>query len=306
MKNTPIVTITCNRDLPMLDLQAQSIHQYLDKACPVYIVVNEDDCAHWFKEFEQYKKYYQNHKLTVITKQDFLKDWKHWIPNEKNPWAVGWEIQQVLKIAVAKLIDSKQFLVLDTQNFLIKEWSPSQYGYINEKIPARAGKFVMPDNIWSQYSNSLGFSTVPSEKDLMSICTPIFLSKKICDSLIENRGGIEKFANWFKTASNVKSEFILYNLWAEHQGGFWTHHYIIPEIEDWANPYLRDCRSEDEFLDFFNFLGMHRPHSWASINHRAWGNMSGDQYRRLLRKLKTFNLIPNFDQYRSTYVDIKI
>lgn len=305
MKNTPIVTVTCIRDLPMLDLQAQSISLYLDKTCPVYIIVNEDNTDEWFEEFEKYRHYYKNHQLTIFKKSDFNDEWGHWIPSQTNPWAVGWETQQVLKLAISTKLDSKQFLILDTQNFLIKSWSPEQYGYLNNKIPARVGHYVMPDSIWEQYCNSLGLSNIVDKKIKMSICTPIFLSKQVCDSLIETLGGINKFAEWFKHASSVKSEFILYNLWAENQGGFYSHHYVIPEIEDWANPYLRDCKTDRDFFDFYNFVGVHAPHSWISINHRAWGNMTKIQYSKLLEKLKNFNLHPNFTKYRETYIDYK-
>ncbi len=306
MQNTPIITVTCMRDLPMLDLQAQSISQYLDKTCPVYIIVNEDNTDKWFEEFDaKYRHYYKNHSLTIFTKKDFTEKWQDWVPSLSNPWAVGWETQQVLKLAVSTKINCKQFMILDTQNILIRPWSPTQYGYVNNKIPARQGSFVMPENIWEEYAKSLGLSHVPGKRYLMSVCTPLFLSKSVCDNLIENRGGVEKFATWFKHASSVKSEFILYNLWAEQLDGFWSHHYFLPEIEDWANPYLRDCYSEEDFLAFYNFLGAHISHYWISINHRAWGNMSNNQYNRLCKKLETFNLKPNFAEYRRSYVDLK-
>ncbi len=306
MQNTPIITVTCLRDLPLLDLQAQSVSLYLDTSCPVYLVVNEDNTDYWFEQFDKnYRHYYKNHKLTILVKNDFNNNWKDWIPSENNPWAVGWETQQVLKLAVSTKIDCKQFMILDTQNVLIRHWSPTQYGYINNKIPARKGHHVMPESIWEQYAKSLGLLHVPDKKHLMSICTPLFLSKEVCDSLINVHGGVENFARWFKYASNVKSEFILYNLWAEVRGGCWTHHYFIPEIEDWANPYLRDCYTEEDFLAFYNFLGVHKSHNWFSINHRAWGNMTANQYDRLCKKLELYNLKPNFDEYRNSYIDLK-
>ena len=62
MNKTPVITITCNRDLPLPELQAQSIALYLDKGTPVYIIVNEADTTKWFKEFDnKIAPYYQNH-----------------------------------------------------------------------------------------------------------------------------------------------------------------------------------------------------------------------------------------------------
>lgn len=306
MENIPIITVTCLRDLPLLDLQAQSIHLFLDKTCPVYIIVNEDNTDVWLEEFDKnYRHYYKDHSLTILFKKDFNNNWIDWIPHKTNPWAVGWETQQVLKLAISTKINCNYFMILDTQNILIKPWSPSNYTNSEGKVPARQGHFAMPESIWEQYSRSLGLQVPADQTNLMSICTPIFLKKELCDQLIESKGGVEEFARWFKYASAVKSEFILYNIWIEHQGGFSKHHYFIPEINDWANPYLRDCYSEGAFLKFYNFIGVHEPHSWISINHRAWGNMTDSQYQRLCKKLETFNLKPNFDDYRSNYVDLK-
>lgn len=303
----PIVTITCTRDLPLLDLQAQSIHLFLDTKCPVYIVVNEEDPNEWNNYFNTHlKKYYQKHSLTILHRKDFESEWSSWIPSAKNPWAVGWETQQVLKFAVAKKLNTLRYLILDSQNFLIKTWDPQQYGLINNKVPCRQGHHVMPLEIYNDYLQTLNMEPPIHNIGKMSICTPIFFNTDLVKSLVDSQGSIANFTTWFKNASRIKSEFILYELWAEKHGGMYLYHYMIPDIEDWANPYLRDCRSEEEFKPFIDFIGVHAPHSWVSINHRAWGNMTDDQYNRLSSKLKSFSLLPNFKKYRSTYIDIKI
>lgn len=307
MQNTPIITVTCVRDLPMLDLQAQSLNLYLDKNCPIYIIVNEDNCELWQEHFDKnIKDYYKNHNLTVIYKKDFQSNWSQWIPSLANPWAVGWETQQILKLAVSEIVNHPRYLVLDSQNFLIKKWSPENYKNIDGKIPARPGHFVMPLEIWDQYSEKLEVKIPPPTTDTMSMCTPIFFKTDLVKSLIEQNGGVISFTDWFKQASNIKSEFILYLIWAEKQGGFKHHHHMLGIPQDWANPYLRDCRSNKEFNDFISFVGVHDTHAWVSINHRAWGNMNIVHYNHTCEKLKEYNLIPRFNEYRSSYVDLKI
>jgi hypothetical protein len=87
----PVVTVTCIRDLPLLELQAQSISLYLDKTCPVWIIVNEEDTAPWFDYFDKHiRNYYKEHNLTILTLEDFDGEWNYWIPSQINPWAVGW------------------------------------------------------------------------------------------------------------------------------------------------------------------------------------------------------------------------
>jgi Family of unknown function (DUF6492) len=302
MTNIPIVTVTCFRDLALLDLQAQSINLYLDKDIPVYIVVNEDDTSKWFKKFnDSIRKYYQNHKLTILSKNDFTANWNQWIPSQKNPWAVGWETQQILKLTVSSYIDSPGYLVLDSQNFLIKPWD---YSAPNNTVPYRLGRDVMPPEIWEQYASNLNVSIFDLNKDEFSTTTPIFLNSNVTKSLIAEKGTVSDFANWFKSATRIKSEFILYRVWMEKIGGLDKFHY---NTNDWAQPYLRDSRTNfiENLNEFLDRLGKVESHSWASINHRSWGDMTNDQYNTVLATLKGYGLSPDFNEYRINYVDYK-
>lgn len=303
-QKTSIITISCIRDLPMLELQAQSIFNFLDKTCPVYIIVNEDDVDYWYSVFNKsIRHYYQNHNLTIFTKQDFVARWNDWIPHSVNPWAVGWETQQVLKLFISLKIKTPQYLILDSQNFLIKDWTPTTYD--TDKVPARPGNFVMPMEIWNDYSNKLAITPRRPNNNTLAICTPIFVDTDVVKSLIDNFGGEPNFASWFKSASKIKSEFILYLLWLEKRGGLSAYHTMFTVQEDWGNPMLRDCNSEEDFNHFIKHIGTHVTHAWVSANHRAWGNMTNEQYLLLKEKLAVYNLCPNFDDYRSTYVDLK-
>ena len=303
-QKTSIITVSCTRDLAMLELQAQGIFNFLDKSCPVYIIVNEEHTDKWFDYFNNsIRHYYQNHNLTIFTKQDFVGRWNQWIPHQLNPWAVGWETQQVLKLFVSLKIKTSQYLILDSQNFLIRDWSPTTYD--SNRVPARPGHFVMPMDIWNDYSNKLEIIPGEPSKETMAMCTPMFVDTAVVKSLIDNFGGEENFASWFKSASKIKSEFILYLLWLEKQGGFKQYHRMYTVPEDWGNPMLRDCNSAEDFDFFFKHIGTHSTHAWVSANHRAWGNMTDVQYSMLKDKLATYNLVPKFDDYRSTYVDLK-
>lgn len=301
----PLITVTCLRDLPLLDLQAQSIHRYLDIECPVYLIVNEESPDEWNDYFNQHlRQYYKKHQLTILYRNDFAGEWTQWVPHAINPWAVGWETQQVLKLAIATKITAKGYFILDSQNFLIDNWSTALYEVPGDKIPYRFGHFVMPMEIWDQYSSALSIDVEPPTKDTMSICTPMFMSTALVNSLIEVNGGLLEFSKWFKNASRIKSEFILYLLWAEKNGGLLKYHFCVP---DWSNPYLRDSNQFAADFDYFiNFIGVVKTHVWVSANHRSWGDMTDEQYRTLLVKLKDYGLFPNFLEYRANYVDIKI
>ena len=301
----PVVTVSCVRDLAQLDLQAQSIQKYLAKDCPVYIIVNEDDTSSWFDYFNKHlRHYYNDHDLTILEKRSWNCDWDMWIPSKINPWHVGWETQQILKLLISEKIESKGYLILDSQNFLISDYDPNSYS-IGELVPFRQGNLHWGHDTWNEYCNVLGFNKPAPNKNrkIISICTPIFFHTELVRSLINAVGNYQKFALWFKSASRLKSEFILYYIWALKTENFNKCHY---RVQDWGNPYLRDSQTFDEdFEKFLNFIGVHKPNCWVSANHRAWGIMNEQQYSRLKEKLSSYGLIPNFDQYRSTYIDLK-
>jgi hypothetical protein len=297
MQKIPLVTITCARDLYLLELQAQSIYLHLTAPHDVYIVVNESNTTAWFEYFDQnIRHYYAQHNLTIICRDEFDVQWSMWVNGRVNNWSSGWVTQQILKLIVANKIPQHAYLMLDSQNFLIKKFDT----ILEDKVPYRSGIFSMPKTTWDGYAKLFGITSLEPNDDFMSICTPIYLNTSIVGSLIESFLGPREFAKWFNSIPG-KSEFILYYLWAQTKGVFDTCHY---KTEDWAGPYLRDSDTFDgDFEEFINFVGVHEPHKWVSINHRSWGDMSDKQYKNTTDKLAEYNLAPNFTEYRTHYLE---
>lgn len=297
----PLVVVTCNRDLALLDLQAQSIQQYLEPGTTVYIIVNEADPAQWNEYFDKnIRHYYHQHNLIVLYKQEFEAAWAL----RKNTISAGWEDQQILKLLIATRIVEPYYLILDTQNFLIYPLEKKDFPMENNKIPYRPGKYVMPVSIWQDYSNSVGVLLDEPTNDTMAICTPLFMHTNLVKSLIAHHQGEVGFSTWFHTASKIKSEFILYLFWAEKTGGFKNYHY---EQEGWTGSHLRDCSNLNQAVtEFLNHMGVVKHQIWAMVNHRAWGDMDDRDYNLVRHKLRKYNLDPKFKEYRTNYVDIKI
>lgn len=295
----PIVVVACNRDLPLLELQAQSIHKYLPADSKIYIIVNEVDNLTWFAQFEKFKHYYDNHFLTIFQLDDFDIVRSSKVGTKYHAWA-GWDTQQMLKLAIASKISDANYLVVDCQNFLIKEFNPTDY-IIKETSPYRISNMSMPKETWDSYTHALGIE-IDYPSDAMSICTPIFLKTNLVKDLINSQGSLLGFSYWFNNTAKLKSEFMLYLLWAELHGGIDKHHRQVITYNEWANPYLRDSLQFDkDFGDYINFIGQHKPHKWTSINFRAWGDMSDEQYQLLLAKLSNYGLYPNFETFRAQY-----
>lgn len=294
----PIVVVSCFNQLALLELQAQSVSKHLRGKHDIFIIVNEIDTAPWDIFFDTHiRHYYADHTLHVLYAKDFDIEESPKYHTAGRKWA-GWDSQQLLKLAIAERLDSIGYLVLDCQNYLIRSFSTQDY-IVDNQLPIRISPMSMPKETWTTYCEQLDLALdFPTES--LAICTPIFLNTNLVKSLINSKGNILEFSKWFNRTTKFKSEFMLYDLWCQKTEA--TCHYIIETVNDWANPYLRDHPEFDsQFERYMAQLGDHEPHKWTSINYRAWGDLSAEQYSKLKTKLATFGLDPAMDKFRLTY-----
>ena len=101
--NCTLVTVSCLRDMALLDLQSQSIKNFLPKTVKVIIIINEDgtNIDKWKEEFSLFSQNYENHNLIVYEKKDFDIEWEI---NESMEVVKGWTRQQVLKFVISEKI----------------------------------------------------------------------------------------------------------------------------------------------------------------------------------------------------------
>ena len=305
------VVIGCERDLALLEFQAQSMEKYLTAGQDILLLINEKDTTSFFEGFDKFKYYYNKFNLTIKSLADF--DF-----NPINPYVD----QQVLKLAAAQCTD-KHLLVLDCQNFLFRPYV--ELPILDEKIPYRSGPYSMHPEIWNQYCNSLGRDIPLGGPYNMSLCTPLYMHNGVIRNLIENFDGLNTFATWFRDASTSKSEFALYSQWCEHQQGVQHYHYLESDYYFWSGPYLRDHPDFDvefnsylkQFVERIQYQGYQKNSSilrnfkpkccWSSINHRAWGDMSDEQFDRLTSLLNGVMLNTDcLNPYRKNYVHVPI
>lgn len=288
----PIVVVSCLRDIKLLALQAQSIDQWLCDPHDIYIVVNETVLKkEWDRQFDFYcRSWYKNHNLNILYKEDFDCSWS------KNPspkWQ-GWDNQQLLKLAVSSKLNSACYFVLDSQNFLINSWSTKNYLF-EDKCPGRKNVYAMYKNTWVEYSKSLGLNQELPTQLVMTISTPIYLRSDLVNSLISNFGRLKDFSVWFFEQDCSLSEFVLYYLWAEKNGGYDSFHYDVGNNNTWNGPMMRlqegkSILKERDLVFFLANLGKRKKESWVSITHNSWTILSGNEFEKLSKSLKNHNI----------------
>ena len=305
-----IVVIGCERDLALLELQAQSMAEYLPDGQEILLIVNEKDPTGFIEGFGKFSHYYNNFALKIFDRDcfDFVGG---------QPYVD----QQILKLAAAT-VTNNHLLVLDCQNILCKPYV--DLPVFDDKVPYRHGMYSMDETIWHQYCERLGHD-LPVGLHNMCLATPIYMHTGVIRHLINTNGGLSKFSDWFYAATRSKSEFALYLQWCEKHRGLQHYHYLESDFFEWAGPYLRD---DPNFATVFDNYIEHlkrnlayegipasdlvirdykRKWCWTSINHRAWGDMTDEQFDRLTSVLNDVKLDTNcLINYRKTYVHIPI
>jgi hypothetical protein len=305
-----IVVIGCERDLALLELQAQSMAEYLPAGQEIILIINEKDPTNFVKGFEKFSHYYNNFALKIFDRDcfDFVGG---------QPYVD----QQILKLAAAT-VTNNHLLVLDCQNILCKPYV--DLPVFDDKVPYRHAPYAMDETIWKQYCERLGHE-LPVGLHNMCLSTPIYMHTSVIRNLINTYGGLSKFASWFYIATRSKSEFALYLQWCEKNHGLSHYHYLESDFFDWGGPYLRDHIDFDSVFETYihqlnerlayqghlpsNAIIRHYESKWCwtSINHRAWGDMTDEQFDRLTTVLNGVKLDTNcLINYRKNYVHIPI
>jgi hypothetical protein len=281
----PIVVVSCLRDIHLLALQAQSIAAHLKGRHDIYILVNErNNLGEWNLQFDRYcKKWYSNHNVHIMYKKEFGCEWSR----NGNPNYRGWEDQQILKLAIAERIKSESYFILDSQNFLIKKWSTRNYPVKFGKVPSRNSMFSMSTDTYSDYCSAFNVDPLHLDQPMMSISTPIFLKTSLVLSLINQHGGLKNFSKMFFNFKSHPSEFLMYFIWAEKQGGFYKHHYDVKEI--WNGPMVRSGLDKWSWDNLFDKIG-NKKENWISVTHSSWQDITSENKIKMIDLLKKYKL----------------
>lgn len=296
--NCPLVTVSCIRDLSLLELQAQSFDRYLPDKTRIILIINELPVDHpvWFEYFHSnIEKYYKRHNLEIYKDTDFDFDWT---VDFRQKEVTGWNRQQVLKMLISEKINTENYCVLDSQNFLVQPWDPAT-AIVDNKSPYLPTKLTWSLPAYQNYLKILG-GVDNLEEETMTASTPAFLNSSLIKNLIEVKYGSREFAKWFYDFSELKSEFALYLAWVNINGGVNQYHY---SAHAWCHPMLRDSPNfSNDFNYFIDKVSDFELHKWASINHRSWVMMAENQYDKMLNRLKEFDLTPDMQNLRKNYI----
>jgi hypothetical protein len=265
-----IATVVFESELPVLQLQAQSIDLYCRDlgTRSIYVIVNDSDAVaqqidtRWWGSM--------SHQVRVIPRSAFSTEFVH----------NGWVSQQVLKILAASLSYNTWTVVLDAKTIFVQDTLLSEVLDHNGRVCTG----FMPIYPVFESSRSIvnGLYNINMDCQLGPGGVPFFFHNNTVRSMIADTSEkvSEFFPLWFQKQGRL-TEFILYSGYVQHKyKGFDQLYSDVQKIKP-----VNICHSEVGLFD--QKLGSAKINNplTISVHRNAWSQLTSDQqtqYREYL------------------------
>jgi hypothetical protein len=265
-----IVTVVFRDELPVLQLQAQSIDLYCRNvgAKDIFVVVN--DSADVVDQIDPDWWGSLAHCVKIVPRQTFECDF---VDN-------GWVSQQALKMLAGSLSTNAWSMVLDAKTIFVREFPMSQLFDSEHRLNVG----LLP--IYPVFERSQQITNELFGIDLKQQAGPggvpfFFHTQSLCEMIkhIEPHTQ-QRFGEWFQ-AQGMLTEFILYSGWIEYTSGLDSYY-----TDQWCFTVCNLCHSETGIADI-KLGAMSDPNILTvSIHRNAWTQLNSSQqqtYRDFLR-----------------------
>jgi hypothetical protein len=228
MKKYSIVTVVFEGDVELMYLQARSMNLYCDPSLIEEIIVVDNFTAPKPKRWEEKLLQFYGRMATKvrIVPATNITD-THGIP--------GWFSQQALKLAVARIVKTDRYVILDAKNHLIKPLTRDFLETVNGKVRI----------------NGYGYETHPLLRYLEKTCayvgldisgpierfvrtsTPFTMVTSATKAMVDNIEAREGKDLALVISEHGLTEFFLYAGHLQHNG-------VLDELYDWTQPFSPD------------------------------------------------------------------
>ena len=271
-----IVTVVFRKELPILQLQAQSIELYCQNIGTknIYVIVNDDDSVAdqidpaWWGNLSSLVK--------IIPRSTFDC---HWSDN-------GWVSQQALKMLGSSLSQNTWSMVLDAKTLFVNTCN------FDNLIDNQSRIYISHLDVYEVFKRSKEITDQLFDIDLPQQIgpggVPFFFHNETVREMIKfvEAKQTQVFAEWFQN-QGMLTEFILYSGYVYFRDGSFDHLYSNPMK---SGSIINICHSQVGMADIL-LRKMSSSGSWAvSVHRNAWTQLTPDQqhlYKELLihRKL---------------------
>lgn len=234
-----LVVVTCYRDLYPLHIMFRSIKKYLEPS-KIIIVVNEEDDFKWLVWYDRTKKLLSDHDVKIVYREELLNS--DVVAQSHCPNPNGWILQNIFKLIVSGMVETEEYVLLDSKNFFIKttklqDIKRQQKVNVFDDIGWDIGWIMAVVSKLSNPALSNLISPMDNQKLLLtSAQTPYIINTSHARQLVEHFGGSDGLSRWFlNTSENLMvclgcappnsnintfiSEFYLYELFCSLELG---------------------------------------------------------------------------------------
>jgi hypothetical protein len=260
-----IVTVVFEPEIPVLQLQAQSIELYCSDIGiqNIYVVVNDHDSVAdqidpaWWGKFAD--------RVTVLPRRVFSAQY---VSN-------GWVSQQVLKILAASISYNVWSMILDAKTIFIKSVTLDKL--IDHKGRAQVGSLDIYPVFEPSRQLANQFYNINLDRQLGPGGVPFLFHNQTTRSMISHAETLTKtnFADWFQSHGRL-TEFILYSGYVKYiYGSFNTLYSPVCNLRP-----TNICHSEVGIFDQKIDQASDTNIDTVSVHRNAWTQLSIAQQHR--------------------------
>jgi hypothetical protein len=231
-----IITPTFSRDLPLLELSAESV----DRHCPAdihhYIVVSQKE--------ERLFRHLRSSRCSVIAAEDVLSHRIRLLPffvRGQQIWLTdwrrlvrGWIMQQAIKLSAPEITDADVFLFLDTDVFFIRPLTPDRIVQDGRVRLLREPGMGDLDTHKPWHRTAAKLFGIPSRDYFGAdfIGHVVSWRRDVCLEMRERIASIGA-GNWFSISTRQRelSEFILYGVFVQEVLGAQDSRHVFTSEE---------------------------------------------------------------------------
>jgi hypothetical protein len=206
LNNIDLVTVTCERDRGIQQLQSYSISLMLTDPCNHYVIV-EDNNVNMETWYNMLIPYYTKHQLHLISGRSLLPLECYANDSRKTN---GWHRSAVLKLLAVKKIQSDKYLILDSKNFFVhpqtlNDWPLKDGNGIIDKYDTHG---------WDEIDKFCSDNRIPIPDNVYNSSTPFIVNTNVVKKIIE----FDFLSLFFDKKGWWSSEIFLYSIFTQYAG----------------------------------------------------------------------------------------
>jgi hypothetical protein len=219
----------------------------LEKSCNHYVIIEDSklDLKTWH---DILSPYYKHHHLHLISGASLLPlDCYDRDTYKKN----GWHRSMLCKLLVAKTIQSKKYLILDSKNFFVRKQSLDDW-------PIEDGNGIIEEYNhfgWAEVDEFCLQNNINIPKIVYSATTPFMVDTALVREMIK----FDILPLFLNKAEQWSSEFFLYSIFSQHAGNQLEFKYVT-NVTFWSNENTLDIETLTDMYNWPNMrmFGLHR------------------------------------------------